>query len=614
MRNTSAPFGPLPQASPMAPSAIASSPMAPLPPWALWLVAGLLAIVWFAGLGHRPLLSPDEGRYAEIAREMAVGGDWITPRLNGLLYFEKPPLQYWVTALALRIFGAHDWVVRLYPAAIALGAALAIGWMRRRTDGMAAAQAAALFFASFAWVNANAHFASLDGGLCAWLTLALLGLTGCIEGRPRAWLALWIGMAAAFLSKGLIALVIPAAALFATALWLRTAQLLRHVHPVRGMALFVVLVAPWLALVSDQHPSFLHFFFIHEHFERFASEVHDRVQPAWYFVPVLILGLLPWTGHAVAALAACARSGQGLFGQPAWRWPMGWQTRQSPNQPNPAQAPEDIDPAPQADPAPVLWIAWSIFVFGFFSASGSKLPSYILPMFPALALWLARRIPTLTDAAMGWALAAPGLTVLALAAGTMPLLNNADSGEPVALAPAYLPWIVAACAVLALSTAAAWRFRGRTHRLTGIAILALGSVASIQCLQWGHAVLGERLSARALVERVRTAEGDAPFDPRIPFYAVATWDQSLPFYLGRTLRLVDWRDEMDLGLREEPSLNGPTQAELKARWPELHAGYAVMDLATLARWQAEGIALREVARNTRRAVIAPDTRPLKERQ
>ena len=135
-----------------------------------------------------------------------------------------------------------------------------------------------------------------------------------------------------------------------------------------------------------------------------------------------------------------------------------------------------------------------------------------------------------------------------------------------------------------------------------LAALAVGAVLATQCLQWGHATLGERHSARGLTARLLAAEG--PIDAQVPFFAVATWDQSLPFYLRRTLTLVDWRDEMDMGLRDEPHRNGPHEAALLARWPSLPRAYALLDGDGLSRWRAAGVPMRVVAANSRRTVVA----------
>ncbi len=542
----------------------------------------LIGVIWFTGLGWRPLLSPDEGRYAEIAREMAASGDFVTPRLNGLKYFEKPPLQYWLTALGLQAFGLHDAVVRLVPALYGLGTCVLAGLMLWRRDGRAAGQRATLIAAGCTWIVANGHFVSLDMGLTFWTTMTLMGLYHAVadgHGR-RASLLVWIGMAGGFLSKGLVAGVLPVATVLLTALVCRQPRLLTAVRWWPGLPLFVLIVLPWLALVQLRNPGFFEFFFIHEHFQRFTSDVHRRVEPAWFFVPVFLLGGLPWLGHWVAAATRTAA------------------------------APPD-DTARAQSTADRLLLIWAAFTFGFFSLSGSKLPSYILPMFPALAVWLARRPPQRRGLR---AAAAPVLLLaIAVAASAEYLMRASVDADTVTLAAGYLPWIRGACAALACGAIASWWLASRSADCIGggnaggaatpsLAALAVGAVLATQCLQWGHATLGERHSARGLTARLLAAEG--PIDAQVPFFAVATWDQSLPFYLRRTLTLVDWRDEMDMGLRDEPHRNGPHEAALLARWPSLPRAYALLDGDGLSRWRAAGVPMRVVAANSRRTVVA----------
>ena len=535
--------------------------------WLMICVAG--AVLWLAGLGHRPLLSPDEGRYAEIAREMAATGDFVTPRLNGLKYFEKPPLQAWLTAAGFKVFGIDDRWVRAVPALYGLGTCIAMFLTLWRTAGISSGQLVALLAAGTTWIVANSHFVSLDMGLTFWLSVALCGLVRCVDARAdpsrSASLWVWIGMAGAFLSKGLIGLVIPAGAMVLTALLLRRPAIVSALRWWPGAAVFGLLVVPWLVAVQVRNPGFFEFFFVHEHLQRFTSEIHRRVEPWWYFVPVLLLGGLPWLGHWFAAARA----------RPL------------------VSAPVDV-----------LLLAWAAFVLIFFSLSGSKLPSYILPAFPALAVWLARRWPALSPGALRASALIPLAAGLVLVGVAVPLTRRADLDESVALAGLYLPWILTAGAAFVVSAALAWRLSA-AGRLASAAALALGTVLAIQCLQWGHAAYGERFSARGLALRITAAEGR--IDAATPFYSVATYDQSLPFYLQRTLTLVDYRDEMDMGLSLEPARNGPAQAELLRQWPRLGRAYALMDFGTLQQWQSAGIALREVARSNRRVVVATVT-------
>ena len=148
--------------------------MEPRPRWPLWALAALLALLWFGNLGLRSLTDPDEGRYAEIPREMLSTGDWVIPHLNGIQYLEKPPLQYWATAALYSAFGVHPWVSRLYTAAMGFAALLVIGFAGARLYGPAAGLYAALILASSALFYVMAHLNTLDMGLTFYLSMALV--------------------------------------------------------------------------------------------------------------------------------------------------------------------------------------------------------------------------------------------------------------------------------------------------------------------------------------------------------------------------------------------------------------------------------------------------------
>jgi hypothetical protein len=268
----------------------------PLPRW-LWPALGACAVIWLVTLGMRGLFNPDEGRYAEIPREMLASGDWVIPHLDGLVYIEKPPLQYWATALSEALFGANDWAARLYTGLCALVTAFATWALIRREWGAAAAARGAVMLGSSLLFVLLGHQLTLDMSLTLFMTLTLVGF--CNAQRPAArwqpWMALsWVGIAGAFMTKGLIAGVLPIFTLVAYCVVQRDLAPWRRLLLVRGAALFGVLCLPWLLLIQHRLPQFFQFFFIREHFQRYLTKIEDRYQPWWFFVPVLLLGILPW--------------------------------------------------------------------------------------------------------------------------------------------------------------------------------------------------------------------------------------------------------------------------------------------------------------------------------
>src|SRR6202140_3767391 len=322
-----------------------------------WLAWALLAVAWFATVPLRPMLDPDEGRYAEIPREMLVSGDWITPRFNDLKYFEKPPLQYWATAVAYEAFGLRPWSSRLGGGGLAFACLpLVFAWVsslygRDRALLALTALAVSPFFAIVGHLNL------LDGSFTFWLTAAVLAFTRAQTLPPassaeRRWmLSAWGAAALAVLTKGIVVGVLAGAALILYTLSARDTRTWRRLHPGAGLALFTAVAAPWFVVVSLRNPSFPGFFFVHEHFTRFLTTVHQRAEPWWYFLPLLLLGVLPW----IAPLAgACHRGWAGDTGNPQFK------------------------------PLKFLLIFAAVTLV-FFSASGSKLAPYILPMLPVLA-------------------------------------------------------------------------------------------------------------------------------------------------------------------------------------------------------------------------------------
>lgn len=560
---------------------------APTPPISRTLVAVLallVAALWFGGLGSRKLIHPDEGRYAEIAREMAVSGDWVTPRLNGLKYLEKPPLQYWMTALAYRAFGVAEWTARLWPAFTAFAAVVVVGCAGHLLAGRAVGLYAALALAGMAGYVVNGHMLSLDAGLAAFLATALAALL--VAQRPdasptsrRNWmLVAWAAMALATLSKGLIGIVLPGGALVLYTLLQRDFALWRRLYIGAGLLLFLAVAAPWFVLVAAANDEFLQFFFVHEHFQRFAEPGHRRPGSWWYFVPLLLGGSLPW----LPVLVAGAR--QLVVATPPGANGFSWQR---------------------------FALAWAVFVFVFFSASSSKLPSYIVPMFPALALlagWLLARLEARTLAR----LCAP-LTVAALVAlaGTTfvdeALLRRYvdPARQPLAPLVAFVPWLAAAFAVCVAGGGLAWvAFRGDHPggRTLGIAAVALSALCAVRVGELGYDSFRVTRSAYDLLQRAAARAGG--LRPDVPFYQVLMYEQTTPFYLGRTTTLVEFRDELALGIAAEPGRVFARLADWLPVWRALDAGYALMsdgDHATLA---AQGVPMRELARDARRVLVS----------
>lgn len=529
-----------------------------------------LAVVWFANLDARRLIKPDEGRYAEIAREMAVSGDWVTPRLNGIKYFEKPPLQYWITAGAYRLFGPDEWTARLW-SALAGALCIVVVWRAgARLFGAEAGACAGLVATGMLWMVANGHLNTLDMGLTFWFTLGLAGFLwaqraeAMLTERLNGMMLAWTAVALAVMTKGLVGLVLPAGTIALYVLATRDFRLIGRLQLFVGGILVLAIASPWFIAVSIANPEFARFFFIHEHLERFLTTVHRRHEPWWYFGPLLLAGALPWTVLVIQAFAGAFRSDE-----VAQRF------------------------------RPRLFLAlWCVFVVLFFSVSKSKLPSYILPVFPALA-WLAgERLTRLRPATLAWHAAL--LLPLAGVAGWLGLRleKYANARTTVEMYAAFEPWILAAAVAMFVAALAAIVWARQERRMAAVAALSTGGLLAWQLAITGHDALAQSFSAADFAEAARPQ-----LRADCPLYSVGTYDQTLPFYLGRTLTLVAFEDEMAFGLKQEPQLALPTIEAFTDAWRSQACAYAFMEPETEADLAAAGLPMTVITRDTRRVLV-----------
>jgi len=527
----------------------------------LWLVALLGAMVlWFLPLGSYRLFDPDEGRYAEIPREMVASGDWVTPRLNDLRYFEKPPLQYWATAVTYEVFGQHDWSARLWVALSGFLGVLLTAWIGTRLYGSLAGALAALVQAGALLYLGLARISTLDMGLTATLELALVGLLLLVqrngsEQRARQgalWLA--IGVALAFLSKGLVGILIPGSVAVLYLLLRRDWSLLWRARPWWTLLALALIAAPWVVLVERRNPGFAQFFFVHEQFARFLTRVHQRYQPDWFFVPVLLLGYMPWTPLLV------------WIARRSWR---------------------DIR---SGDGVSLVLAIWVVFSFVFFSLSQSKLIPYILPLFPALSLLAGRTLALVEARSAQLALGIAALLWGALGLAALWVWKSSALMARFDLPPGpVVPTIAASFLLAALLTAlAAWLARSRGV-LPATAVASLGSVLLVTALLSTADHLPGQRHNRALV-----AAASAHMTAGSAFYCVDAYQQSIPFYLRRTCTLVGYRGELDFGLSQEPDRWIPDLEQFAARWRAVPDALAVVRPESYEQLRRMGLPMRVI--------------------
>ncbi|HEY6052196.1 MAG TPA: phospholipid carrier-dependent glycosyltransferase, partial [Thermoanaerobaculia bacterium] len=333
-------------------------------------LALLLLAVWLDPPGSW-LAEPDEPRYAEIPREMLASGDWVVPRLNGVPYFEKPPLLYWANASAMKVLGNTNFAARLATRVAGLGTLLFVWLGVGRLWGRRAGLIAAVFFLVGPLPFTFSRLNLTDGVLTFFFTATVFGGFATLRAKAarRPWLALSAGTGAAaagaFLSKGLVGIVLPGGILFFWALSTRQGRALTALLLGPALPVFLALSLPWLWLAEKRVPGFLNFFFIHEHFQRFATPIANRPGPIYYFVVVFVAGFLPALGFFFRGLRGVGRK----------------------------------------EPEALLFVIWFAVVLLFFSVSHSKLSPYLFPAFPPAAALAARGLQAARGRGFGLAAA-----------------------------------------------------------------------------------------------------------------------------------------------------------------------------------------------------------------
>jgi len=469
------------------------------------LLAGFCGFLFFFGLAYFGLIGADEPRYAQVAREMLVRQDWITPTLGGKPWLEKPPLYYWQAMLAYSIFGVSDWAARLPSAVDATLMVVAIYLFLKRfrpgfqLDG-------ALMTASAAGMVGFARAASTDMPLAATFTIALLAWYAWYESESRRYLAIfYCFLALGMLAKGPVAPLLAAIIIVIFVAKKGDFRLLVRTLWIPGILLFCVLAVPWYVAVQIRNPEFLRVFIVEHNLARFGTNLYHHPEPFWYFLPVTLIGLIPWTLFMAASFAETIR---------VW-----WTERQQ------MLASEDALNA--------FLVIWLIVPVVFFSFSRSKLPGYIVPALPAGTLLLAEYVRRrVTDDER------PSLSLI--------VLHSIVAAAPIvpALMIQYLilqhrlPWGKAAAisftfaAVLAIGIAITLRTKLGFSALRFVTLVPL-VLAVAAVLRLGAPALDSTLSVRPLATEISHVE-NKPLPLAVSGVSRQT-EYGLAFYRNQTI-------------------------------------------------------------------------------
>ncbi len=370
----------------------------------------VLVLIWLmATFSVRALSLPDEGRYVGVAWEMLRSGQWLTPTLDGLPYFHKPPLFYWITAISIDLFGTAEWAARIAPLTGAFAAVMATHFLLRRWTSAALARWTVLILATSPLLYGGAQYANHDMLVAGMITAsiafaadAVLSLQAGLAYR-RSLLLAWAAAALGLLTKGLIGVVLPGGVII---VWLLTERRL-HIVPRLlwwpAPLLFALIAAPWFVLMQHQHPGFVHYFFIHQQFQRFTAGGFNNMQPFWFYPAALAVLNLPWI---VLLTTRFVRH-------------------------------EPVD-ATRLSMRRLLWI-WLILIVLFFSIPKSKLLGYVLPVLPALAALIAEGMlqTRFWGGVMAWRRQALLVVAGALCVGAVFAIAAADTTTARDLAKAY---------------------------------------------------------------------------------------------------------------------------------------------------------------------------------
>ncbi len=474
-------------------------------------------LVFFYNLGAYSLKEPDEGRYAEIPREMIEQGDYVVPHLDYVRYFEKPPLLYWACAGSYKLFGVNEWSFRFPNALAALACVLVTGLFAGRWFSARAGLISGLILTTSFGFFAMARIVTIDMLFSFLLFASLSCFYEFYRERRRLFLYLsWAALALAVLAKGPVAPVLlgAAAVLF---LWSeKNMRFLKEAASPRAFLLFAVIACPWFVLIAVKEKEFYQFFFIDQHVLRFLTTKHSRSGPLYYFFPVLFGGLFPWSIFIPRAVI--------LF----------WQEREM-----------------------RLLLIWSLVVFTFFSVSGSKLPPYILPLFPALSIvlgclfdrqWLTRlrlRREIIVYAVFFSLVAAAGFLF-----GTG-LLDSRLTGmaDIISLREDIRGLSLGMCGVSLIALFILSRKSMRSFRSLFFMLGAFSLSVVIGIMLHSH-----------VIDRLNTTKGLAQAIHKVGkenavVVNYGSFDETLPFYLGKRTYLAEFTGELQMG-SEYPDSKG----------------------------------------------------------
>jgi len=524
---------------------------------AVFLLVCVAALLLF-DIGGRNISSPDEGRYIEIPREMVLDHDYVLPRLNGVLYFEKPPLFYWLEASAIKTLGTSEWAMRLWPALLGIFGAVMTYGFTRRFYGRSAGVVAGFVLATSLLYYGLSRFVILDMLESVTMAASLFAFLIAAEEKDERKAVWWargghIAAALAVLAKGLIGVVLPGLVGLVWIIMIGRWSFVKRAFIPSGIALFLLIAVPWHVFAAMRNHDFLWFYFVHEHLMRFTTTVHRRDGPIYYFIPILLIGFLPWTGYIWHAMKDAL---------PKWN-------------------------ARATRPVEMFLILWAVLIFAFFSISDSKLPTYILPIFPPLAVLVGRvvgpRLDAVDDLPAGrWFFAAVfGLLALAVpfAYLTPYAYANEDIGPYLGQVAPYVITLAVVFAVGSIAAIVAPRFWGEKATLIAILLTAAFGWSGVSLV----ASVADPNSVKPLAEIINKYRHNHETVASYP-----TFYYDLPVYIDDKIVVVANVGEFAFGASQEDISKYVKTTDAFAKiWNEPQLSFMLIRTREFGRWMNE---------------------------
>jgi 4-amino-4-deoxy-L-arabinose transferase-like glycosyltransferase len=474
----------------------------------------LAYMFFFQGIGSYSLKEPDEGRYAEIPREMIELHDYVVPHLNYVRYFEKPPLFYWAVAASYKALGISEWSFRLPNALSALLCVVALYLGLRRWSGERAAFLSALILQSSFGFFAMARIVTIDMFFTLWTSLALLFFYGYYRERKTFFIYLfYLAMALATLAKGPVVLILMGATLIIYLFTERNIAFLKEMKILKGLLIYGILTVPWIVLISLKEKEFLYFFFIDQHVLRFLTTKHKRSGPLYYFIPVLLGGMFPWSLFLPRAVIS-------LWSRKELR----------------------------------LFFIWSGVVFVFFSISSSKLPPYILPLFPSLSIIIASLFADKWEqfARRHHEIAVYALVFLVFATSAFIQGNSTFAPWLGAISPDArdivngLRAFSIAVSVVSLVLAGLFLYRGSARYSFVFPSLVIYSFFVVVILMLNSNTIDKLNTTKRLSTMINQEGSKVEY-----LFSYGSFEETLPFYTKRPVLVAAYKGELEMGSEYE---------------------------------------------------------------